>query len=187
MTDMNIKRHLSEDDFKKWDSGQMSDDEMEFFLSHTAVCETCADNWMRWMERADTELLPEPPVYLGEEILARSKQPDILIARKVNRTSKQIRLLTYSLKVGTAVVLSILMLFSVNLTGLKLSSISEPSQPAPISSETAQTSALPDRYTGQKGLDITGHMRKSAQSITSSLQDFTNFIFNFEFNFNQED
>ena len=141
-----IKRHLTDEDFLKWDSGQMTPAEMEFFLSHTSFCDTCAERWMNWMEQTEVEIemniktaaekelntktaaeaVPQPPAYLAEEILERCKQPDILIARNLNRTSRQLQLLTYSLKIGTAVVLSIMMLFSINLTSLKIASVSEP-------------------------------------------------------------
>lgn len=129
-----IKRHLTDEDFLKWDSGQMTPAEMEFFLSHTSSCDTCAERWMNWMEQTEVEMntetaakaIPQPPAYLAEEILERCKQPDILIARNLNRTSRQLQLLTYSLKIGTAVVFSIMMLFSINLTSLKIASVSEP-------------------------------------------------------------
>lgn len=139
-----LKRHLTDEDFLKWDSGQMTPAEMEFFLSHTSSCDTCAERWMNWMEQTEVEMnaetaaekelntetaakaIPQPPAYLAEEILERCKQPDILIARNLNRTSRQLQLFTYSLKIGTAVVLSIMMLFSINLTSLKIASVSEP-------------------------------------------------------------
>ena len=116
-----LKRHLTDEDFLKWDSGQMTPAEMEFFLSHTSSCDTCAERWMNWMEQTEVEMntetaakaIPQPPAYLAEEILERCKQPDILIARNLNRTSRQLQLLTYSLKIGTAVVFSIMMLFSI--------------------------------------------------------------------------
>lgn len=162
----NMRKHLTEDDFRKWDSGSMSPEEMEYFLSHTASCDTCADSWMTFMAQAETETLLEPPVYLEEEIISRSRQPDLLIAQKINRTSRQIQLLTYSLKVCTAVALSIIMLFSINLTSLKTATLPEPS---PITEEQQ---------------DITGHLRNGAQTITESLQNFTKSVFQFEFDFN---
>ena len=34
------RRHLTQEDFIRWDSGLMTPDEMETFLSHTASCST---------------------------------------------------------------------------------------------------------------------------------------------------
>lgn len=171
-----IRRHLTEDDFRKWDSGLMSPEEMEDFLTHTASCDTCADLWMTFMAQTESEAMSEPPAYLSEEILSRSKQPDLLIAQKINRTSRQIQLLTYSLKVCTAVAISIVMLFSINLTNLKIASVSEPSSITEIQAEQETNQKEP--------LDITGHLRDKAQNVTESLQSFTKAIFQFEFNFN---
>lgn len=194
---MTVRKHLTSEDFMKWNAGLMTPEEMENFLSHTAVCDTCAENWMSFMAQQEPEMLPEPPAYLAEEIIERSKQPDLLIARKVTRTSRQIRLLTYSLKVGTAVALSIVMLFSINLTGMKLTSVSEPIQTVeiPVShlnnwiSPTAGQSG--DNSINDRGIrkqsDITDHMRQGTQNVLTSLDNFTKTIFNFEFNFNQED
>lgn len=197
-----MRRHLTEENFRKWDSGDMSSEEMEYFLSHTASCDTCADNWMAFMAQTEPETLLEPPAYLAEEIIARSKQPDLLIAQKVCRTSRQIQLLTYSLKVCTAVALSIMMLFSINLTSMKIASISEPSSITNIQQSDKNQNFI-ENTTGQKMAepsdiepntktdkkehsDITGHLRSGAQNITESLQNFTESIFNFEFNFHFE-
>lgn len=170
------RRHLTQEDFIRWDSGLMTPDEMETFLSHTASCSTCADHWMAWMESPESETLPEPPAYLAEEIIGRSRQPDLMIARRLNRTSRQLRLLTYSLKVGTAVVLSIMMLFSINLTSMKMASGLENRQPQ---HRTQQYNTA--EY------NVTGYMRKGTQNIVKSLDSFTRSILNFEFSFNQED
>lgn len=194
---ISVKRHLTLEDFKKWDDGTMTPKEMEAFLSHTAACDTCSENWMSYMAQQEPETLPQPPAYLAGEIIERSKQPDIMIARKVNRTSKQIRLLTYSLKVGTAVALSIVMLFSINLTGMKIASVSEfipktetpvsgPKQPGAAGSNSGNSGAA-DRSENKKTGSITDHMRQGTQNIMSSLDNFTQSIFNLEFNFNQED
>lgn len=171
-----FRRHLTQEDFIKWDSGLMTPEEMETFLSHTASCSICADNWMAWMESPESEALPEPPAYLAEEIIGRSGQPDLMIARRLNRTSRQLRLLTYSLKVGTAVVLSIMMLFSINLTSMKMASGFENREPQHRTQEynTAE-------------YNVTGCMRKGTQNIMKSLDSFTRSILNFEFSFNQED
>ena len=193
-----VKRHLTEEDFKKWDAGVMTPEEMEAFLTHTSICDTCSENWMSFMASQEPEMLPEPPAYLADEIIARSQQPDLLIAQKVNHTSRQIRLLTYSLKVGTAVVLSIMMLFSINLTTMKISSVEEPSngielpfdrtEEADFLKPVSQNSSSKDNDSDHRAqYGITGHMRQGTRAIMTSLDAFTKSIFNFELNFNQED
>ncbi|MDY4970843.1 MAG: hypothetical protein SO101_11410 [Lachnospiraceae bacterium] len=171
-----VKRHLTQDDFIKWDSGLMSPEEMESFLSHTASCSTCADSWMVWMENPETEALSEPPAYLAEEIIGRSRQPDLMIARKLHRTSAQLRLLTYSLKVGTAVVLSIMMLFSINLTGLKLNSRLENQENQRHNSKNTAAE-----------YNVTDYMSRGTRDLMKSLDTITQSLLNFNFSFNQED
>lgn len=193
-----VKRHLTKDDFMKWDTGMMGPEEMEAFLSHTASCDTCAENWMAYMAQQDPETLPQPPAYLAEEIISRSQQPDLLIARKVHQSSRQLRLLTYSLKVSTAVVLSILMLFSINLTSRKISSFSKHSFNMDTAIIQTENSGLfsriqsggshkKDSRKDEKQSNLTDHMRQGTQNIIESLDSFTKSIFSFEFNFNQED
>lgn len=192
----NIRRHLTEEDFRKWNLGEMTPEEMEYFLSHTASCDTCADNWMIFMAQAEPETLPEPPAYLEEEIISRSRQPDMMVVQKLNRTSRQIQLLSYSLKVCTAVALSIVMLFSINLTNSKIASVTEP--PQTIGTQLPITELEnndPGNFDQKDAADrkehynIMGHMRDGAQNVTESLQNFTKSIFSFEFdfNFNKED
>lgn len=181
MIDNNIlQRHLTEEDFQKWDQGSMTPDEMEEFLSHTASCSTCAEHWMNWMEQIEPDTLQDAPAYLADEIISRCNQPDLLLAQKINRTSRQLQLLTYSLKVGTAVILSIMMLFSINLTNLKVSSVSR----YPAGTETVDT-RLPN--VKKDDSNITKQINRGAKTITDSLQNFSQSILNFEFHFNQED
>ena len=183
-TDNILQRHLTEEDFKKWDSGSMPPEEMEFFLSHTASCDTCCEYWMAFMEQSDPETLLEPPAYLSEEILSRSKQPDLLIAREISRTSKKLQLLTYSLKVCTAVACSIIMLFSINLTKLQIESASNPPAISRIQAEIqAQTEAQMEAASAarKEQWDITGYLQSGAQTVNESLQNFAKFIFDFNF------
>lgn len=55
-------------------------------------------------------LWKEPPRYLKEEILTRTRQLDVKAAVKLKETSRQVQLMVYSLKVGFAVVASIFLL-----------------------------------------------------------------------------
>ncbi len=55
-------------------------------------------------------LLSEPPAYLKEEILRRSRQIDVQASIHIKETSHKVQLLMYSLKVGLAVMASIFLL-----------------------------------------------------------------------------
>ena len=105
--------HLSEQDFEAWEQGKLSGTQMEEFLTHTANCPHCGDAWFAYMSR-HTEALPEPPVYLAQEITERVHQPDVVIAQKARTTSKKVQLFLYSLKVGVALAASIYMLFAMD-------------------------------------------------------------------------
>ena len=105
--------HLTEHDFEAWEKGSFSDAQMEAFLTHTANCPYCGDAWFAYMSRHE-EVLEEPPAYLAQEITERVHQPDVVIAQKAHTTSKKVRLLLYSLKVGVALAASIYMLFAMD-------------------------------------------------------------------------
>ena len=52
--------------------------------------------------------------------MERSRQPDVRTARTIYETSKRMRLLVYSLKVGLAVAFSLFLLFFIpELEGMK--------------------------------------------------------------------
>lgn len=56
------------------------------------------------------EFSEEPPRYLKEEILSRTRQIDVQASVKLKETSRQVQLMIYSLKVGLAVAASIFLL-----------------------------------------------------------------------------
>ncbi len=123
------ERHITPDLFCNWQAGRMGQNEEEKFLDHIGTCTFCAQQFGDWMERGITgpetsagliqspedarqrpPLLSEPPAYLREEILRRSRQIDVQASMRIKETSHRIQLLMYSLKVGAAVMASILLL-----------------------------------------------------------------------------
>ena len=54
----------------------------------------------------ETDFFAEPPSYLYDEIVERSRKVDVQAAATVRKTSKKMKLLFYSLKVGFAVAAS---------------------------------------------------------------------------------
>lgn len=169
------KRHLTREDFRKWDLEELTAEEMDAFLSHTACCDTCAGRWSAYlMEESDA--LETPPAYLAEEIEQQSHRPDLQISRKIFQTSRQLQLLTYSLKITTAVVFSILMLFSIGITNQKTLFSAGP--------DTAYAYQFPKQQ-----LNLSEQIQNQAETFTESLQNFSKSILNFTYNWttNQED
>lgn len=99
--------HVTKEWLEAWNLQQLSETEEQMFLTHVGSCDHCAEQFAAYLEQD----LIEPPAYLHEEILERSKSLEIQTARKVYQTSKQMRLFFYSLKVGVAVAVSLLLLF----------------------------------------------------------------------------
>ena len=100
-------KHLTTEELAALTSGTLPAAEEAELFAHAGVCDYCAELLSAYVEQ---ELL-EPPAYLREEILEKSRRPDIQAARTIRRTSRQTRLFLYSLKVGFALAVSLLMLF----------------------------------------------------------------------------
>lgn len=89
---------------------------------------------------------------------------------------RQLQLLTYSLKITTAVVFSILMLFSIGITNQKTLFSAGP--------DTAYAYQFP-----RQQLNLSEQIQNQAETFTESLQNFSKSILNFTYNWttNQED
>ena len=101
--------HLTEEWLKAWKAGTLSAEEQQMIFTHTGCCDHCAELLFDFLEQD----LAEPPAYLQKEILEQSKSLRVQAGRNVYQTSRQMRLFLYSLKVGFAVAVSILVLFAV--------------------------------------------------------------------------
>ena len=66
----------------------------------------------------ETDFFAEPPSYLYDEIVERSRKVDVQAAATVRKTSKKMKLLFYSLKVGFAVAASIFLLTMITAISL---------------------------------------------------------------------
>lgn len=105
-----LQGHVTEEWLNAWRDGLLKREEEYVMLAHIGHCEYCAERFAQMLE--DNPI--QPPAYLREEILERSKCPDVQTARKVYQTSRQMRLLLYSLKVGLAVATSLFLLFGTS-------------------------------------------------------------------------
>lgn len=102
--------HVTEEWLKNWMDGQLNESEEQEFFRHLGNCDYCAEQFADWLEQD----MVEPPAYLQEEILERTRRPYIQTARNVYVFSKRMRLILYSLKVGLAVATSLFLLFGTS-------------------------------------------------------------------------
>ena len=99
--------HVTDEWLNAWILGTLSATEERRLFAHAGSCSHCADLLARYLEQD----LMEPPSYLQEEILEKSKTVRIQTGKTMYQRSKQLRLFLYSLKVSFAVAVSLLMLF----------------------------------------------------------------------------
>lgn len=158
-----IKReHITKEMFQNWQRGKMSSQEEEEFLSHTGICTFCAEQFGNWME----DDLMEPPAYLKEEIVKRTRQIDVQTVVKVKRTTKRMQLMLYSLKVGFAVVASIFLLtITTNFQNMKS---------VKLQSQQKQTESV------ERKESITDKLNQGSSFVNDALNDMTSGFFRIE-------
>ena len=108
-----MKGHVNEKLLEQWAAGELSPAEEQSFLAHAGVCDYCAELLGEFLEQD----LVEPPAYLKDEILEKSRSIEIRTARTIRQTSRQMRLFFYSLKVGLALAVSLFVLFVIPQDG----------------------------------------------------------------------
>lgn len=158
-----IKReHITKEMFQNWQRGKMSSQEEEEFLSHTGICTFCAEQFGNWME----DDLLEPPAYLKEEIVKRTRQIDVQTVVKVKCTTKRMQLMLYSLKVGFAVVASIFLLtITTNFQNMKS---------VKLQSQQKQTESV------EREESITDKLNQGSSLVNDALNDMTSGFFRIE-------
>lgn len=105
-----LQGHLTEEWLNAWRDKNLTDEEERRLLMHVSCCSHCADRFAQILEEEPAE----PPAYLKEEILERSRGLDVQAAKTVYHTSRRMRLFLYSLKVGLAVAASLFLLFGTS-------------------------------------------------------------------------
>lgn len=176
--------HLTDTDFKKWDSNCMNEKEMEHFLEHTAFCSRCASLFLQRMEtiQTDSVSMEAPPAYLEDEILNRCHQPDVKLTRTLIDTTGKVHFWLYGLKITTAVVLSIMMLFHIQIRpDFADRTTSMPRNPFSI----IKLQELPDDYnkisenSENGGSSIMKYLRDGSMTLNQNLQNFSDDLFPF--------
>lgn len=153
-----ITGHISKEEWMKFSQGVMSPQEEEELYTHVGTCTYCAEQFANIVE---VDFFAEPPKYLFEEIIDRSKRADVQAAVTVRKTSKKMKLLFYSLKVGFAVAASI---FLLTMTTVIQETAIELPKEVPVKTE----------------MSVTKKLNQGSSEITSRLQDITNQVFRFE-------
>lgn len=184
--------HINKDLFCDWQAGRMKQPEEERFLGHIGVCTFCAEQFGNWMEEgileitvpkepgSDNELtsytecssqsehplLSEPPSYLKEEILHRTRQMDVQATLHLKETSQKMQLVLYSLKVGLAVMASIfLLMVTANVQDMDFKTV-----------RTEQMQQREAREHDQQ-MDITDTLKQKSGEISTLLNNLSNGLF----------
>lgn len=166
------KEHITKKMFYDWQEGKLSDQEEVSFLQHIGDCTFCAEQFGSWMEEY---LLMEPPSYLKEEIQARTRQLDIQTVIKVKQTSKQMKLMLYSLKVGLAVAVSIFLLTIT--TGVQRMNV-QTTEREPVSTR---------QETKEREESLTDKLNRGSAYVTDILNQLSSGIFRIEFGGSQNE
>lgn len=103
---MNENVHINEKDLHAFKNDMMSPEERIAFLEHIGSCIYCSEIFADFMS---TDLV-EAPKDMKANILNEVSH-EKLIKYKIKETSRRMQLFIYSLKVGTAACLALLMLF----------------------------------------------------------------------------
>lgn len=161
---MNDITHISHEEFYAFKHNYMNQKDTENFLEHICSCDYCADQFAAMM----SEELVEAPRDMKANILKATKRPEIQLAVMAKETSKKMQLFIYSLKVGTATAVALLLLiFSMNITDLSNT----------IKTEGTDTviTTIDNDY-----VPLTAVIRDNMNTFSNSILDFSNNIMNTE-------
>lgn len=158
---MNTKPHVTRTELIAFGQETMTLEEKEAFLEHICSCNHCSDQLATFMAE---DIIPAPRD-MKENILKATKRPEVQIAIKSREASKRIQLLLYSLKVGTAAVAAIALLFlSMNFQG----SLSNAENFTNINTVT------------EDNVSLTDTIRDNMNNISKNMLDFSNNIIKME-------
>ncbi len=110
----------------------------------------------------------EPPRYLKEEILSRTRQLNVQASVKLKETSRQVQLMIYSLKVGLAVTASIFLLtVTANVQNMDRDF-----------SENYRTEQAQESQEREES--VVGRLKRHSKEITGLLNDISSGLFRIE-------
>lgn len=74
------RTHISDEMWKKYAQGTLSTKEEEKLYTHVGCCTYCAE---RFANIVETDFFAEPPSYLYDEIVERSRKVDVQVAASI--------------------------------------------------------------------------------------------------------
>lgn len=105
------REHVQKEQFEKLHRGVLTDGETKLLLQHCSECEYCTD---RLTDSMAPSPLIKPPGGMKSQILEKAAQIDKHRDLPVIKSSKQLQLFFYSLKVAAAAVGTCAMLLSIH-------------------------------------------------------------------------
>lgn len=155
------RRHISSAELTAFKQDKLKTSELEEFLNHIVSCDYCSDLLAESMENQ----LISAPVDMKANILNKSKQFNVQISKR-KKSSKQMKLFKYSLKVVAASLFAITLMLSTN----KLPYISN--QDIKLTIEIpVRDSTIPS---------LTASMRNNMDQLSYEILEFSNTIINTE-------
>ena len=156
-----VKRYISLSDFGALKQGQLKPSDLELFLEHISSCDHCSGLFANEMEK---ELI-KAPVDMKANILKKSKRLDIQFT-KAAKASVKMQLFRYSLKVITASLCAIVLMFSLSKT--------------PYYSNTDNVIPVEIRVKDPNQPTLASSIRNGMDKFGNQILDFSNTIINME-------
>lgn len=101
--------HIDKNDLIEFDNGTMSTQQIIELLSHLDHCDSCLDQMIEQESHSSVTV----PSYLTEQIMSKTASSEVQFARAVNKASRKVQLLRYSLQTAAGVAAALLLLFSI--------------------------------------------------------------------------
>ncbi|MFA9375188.1 MAG: hypothetical protein ACERKZ_00395 [Lachnotalea sp.] len=101
--------HIEIEDLTKFQKGLLEPEKLIMVFEHIEKCNYCAEQLMN----LEAEEIIQAPSYLKDRIIKRTQLIDVKAEVKIKETSKKIQLFLYGLKTTAAVLMALLLLFSV--------------------------------------------------------------------------
>lgn len=103
--------HIDKNALDKFQNNEMETKDMIAFLEHLDNCDYCLD---QMINRESQDPPAAAPVYLKEQILARTASMDVKAEKSVAETSYKMKLLYEGLHTAVGVLVALLLLFSIS-------------------------------------------------------------------------
>lgn len=160
--------HINDKELKQYQSDKMRTQDMIAFLEHLDQCDFCLDQFIHHEEQQCTHTTP---VYLKEQILARTASPEIRAVKAAGETSHRMQMFYYSLRTAAGVIAALFLLFSVGQVDFA-SLRSHPSV------HTENTQEHPEKRSGNYLYDLSRSIGSGLSGGTEKLTDYLNDISN---------